>query len=470
MRAAALPLLLPLFVRVAAAPCDATIGAGRWWQHAGDAAEVMSTAWLSPRVFSARLGGPGDHWTTMNATLSAGNATCEAVFSNGHRSAGAVSPRCDEIRWSDGSAWAALAGKPPVNVHISPHTHDDEGWGQTYLQYMYGTGPYGPEFRNATKIFAQVVAGLLADPRRRFAYAEMGFFVLWFEAASQEMQAAVRGLVASRQLVFLNGAWSMADEACTSYVDLLDNLATGHRGIAAHFGASALPTLAWSIDPFGHSATTGVLSSPASGFQGVMWGREPADFKAACRPRTALERVWLPSPSLGSAAATFAGTFFDSGYDWPTWTRCTLTGNVSACARAQGVADGATLGAAEIAGQRAPAVRGNDVLINMGTDWSYQNVREWRRRRGSGAAVGPLARILSLPTRPRLTPCARSPTPPPRRRCSTRRTLCKAHCLTTWTASSRASTLTLPGASAPFTAPPPTMWPPNSPPTSPSPL
>ena len=117
-----------------------------------------------------------------------------------------------------------------------------------------------------------------------------------------------------------------------------------------------------------------MLSSPLSGFQGVMWGREPADFKAASRPGRNLERVWLPSPSLGAAgAATFGATFYDPGYDFPPWNRCTLTANATACARAQGAADAATLGAAEIFGLRAPAVRGNDVLLNLGTDWSYHN-------------------------------------------------------------------------------------------------
>ena len=120
--------------------------------------------------------------------------------------------------------------------------------------------------------------------------------------------------------------------------------------------------------------TQGVLSSPYSGFQGVMWGREPADFKQACRPGRALERVWLPSPSLGAAgAATFGATLYDPGYDFPPWNRCTLTANATACAHAQGVADAATLGAAEIAKQRSLAVRGDDVLLNMGTDWAWQN-------------------------------------------------------------------------------------------------
>ena len=353
-----------------ASSCESTIPG--WWEHVGDAAETMPTSWLEAGTFEARLAGPGDHWTSMNATFSFDNSSCSAIFSNGHRSVGSVSVDCAVISWSDGSSWRALAGVPPISVHVSPHSHMDEGWGETYLQYYYGTGPYGPQFRNATKVFSQVIKGLLEDPARRMSFVEQGFWQLFYESASAEMKADFRSLVSDRRLVFLNGAFSMHDEAAPTYIDMLDNLAVGHRNIAGEFGVGALPTLAWSIDPFGHSSTMSYLSSPQAGFQGVMWGREAADFKALSRPGRALERVWAPSRSLLDTA-TFGATFYDPGYDFPTWNRCTLTANVSACARAQGAADAAALGAAEIAGLRAPAVRGNDVLLNMGTDWSYHN-------------------------------------------------------------------------------------------------
>ena len=47
------------------------------------------------------------------------------------------------------------------------------------------------------------------------------------------------------------------------------------------------------------------MSGAAAGFAGVMWARESQDFKqASCASKT-LERVWLPSKSLGTAAASF---------------------------------------------------------------------------------------------------------------------------------------------------------------------
>ena len=61
------------------------------------------------------------------------------------------------------------------------------------------------------------------------------------------MQTAVKGLVASGQLVFINGGWSMHDEANPTYIDMLANTQVGHRAILNNFGQSALPTVTWQI-------------------------------------------------------------------------------------------------------------------------------------------------------------------------------------------------------------------------------
>ena len=267
----------------------------------------------------------------------------------------------------------AATAAPRLNVHISPHSHEDVGWGETYLQYFYGTGPYPAAVRNVTRIIPQVIAGLLADPARRFSYVEIAFFALFWEGASPAQRADMRMLVAQGRLQFLNGAFSMHDEASPIWSDMVDNTAVGHRFIAETFGQSALPNTTWSIDPFGHSAFQGVLSSPLAGFQGVLWGREPAELKAASAAARALERVWLPSRSQG--IATFAGAFWDPGYDSPKWVRCApFLPNASDCTHARGVLDAAQA-AAEIAGARAAVIRGDDILVNIGGDfnWMYAN-------------------------------------------------------------------------------------------------
>ena len=97
-----------------------------------------------------------------------------------------------------------------------------------------------------TKIFDNVVKGLLQSPRRRFNEVEMGFFIVWLER-HLELLDDVKKLVANKQLAFLNGGWSMHDEAGDTFVDMLDNTHVGQRAIVDYFGVSALPTMTWQI-------------------------------------------------------------------------------------------------------------------------------------------------------------------------------------------------------------------------------
>ena len=68
-------------------------------------------------------------------------------------------------------------------------------------------------------ILDSVVDHLLADPTKRFAYAEVAFFSRWWRAQRAPRRAAVRQLVAQRRLVFVNGGWCMHDEAAASFGD-----------------------------------------------------------------------------------------------------------------------------------------------------------------------------------------------------------------------------------------------------------
>ena len=129
---------------------------------------------------------------------------------------------------------------------------DDLGWLEDYNAYLYGNG-WIQSF-NVSKIITEVVTALQADPpkKRKFTYVEQGFFQRWYEDHPGPLQAAAQALVASGQLVFINSGWSMHDEANPTYIDQLDNTALGQRSILQNFGQSALPTISWQIDPFGH--------------------------------------------------------------------------------------------------------------------------------------------------------------------------------------------------------------------------
>jgi hypothetical protein len=52
------------------------------------------------------------------------------------------------------------------------------------------------------------------------------------EVATDQQLEDMQRMVTTGQMAFLNGAFSMHDEASPSYVDMVDNTALGHRLIA----------------------------------------------------------------------------------------------------------------------------------------------------------------------------------------------------------------------------------------------
>lgn len=52
-----------------------------------------------------------------------------------------------------------------------------------------------------------VVQELKAHPERRFIYAEMGFFWMWWNEQSEEKKQLVRSLVDQGRLEFIMGSW-----------------------------------------------------------------------------------------------------------------------------------------------------------------------------------------------------------------------------------------------------------------------
>ena len=241
------------------------------------------------------------------------------------------------------------------------------------MQYYLGTGPI--HGRDVSQILQMVTAGLLANPARKFSVVEQAYFQIWFETQTSVIQAQVRGLVANKQLQFLNGGWSMHDEANPTYVDMLDNTALGIRNIVDNFGSTSIPTLAWQIDPFGHSAFQGVLSSALGGYIGVFWARESADFKMNCCGAAAkLERVWRPSPSRPEIA-TFQGIFPDAGYGTPgEVSRCDYPGQAPKddCDVSH-VAGDMPAFISDIYQFRLGNYRSNDIYLNFGDDFTWEN-------------------------------------------------------------------------------------------------
>ena len=214
------------------------------------------------------------------------------------------------------SACLLFSPASSLTVHIVPHTHDDVGWLKTVDQYYVGLHN---EIQHAMVQFIldSVIHELAKNPERRFMYVEQAFFQRWWREQGDDIRNLTKTLVANKQLEFVNGGWCMHDEATTYFVDMIDQTTLGHKFIQQEFGDSALPTVGWQIDPFGHSATQASLLSGAVGFDALFFGRidhQDHDYRIA---RKNLEFVWRPSPSLGAEGQVFSGAFQSGNYGPP---------------------------------------------------------------------------------------------------------------------------------------------------------
>jgi lysosomal alpha-mannosidase len=133
-------------------------------------------------------------------------------------------------------------GDEPLTVHLVPHSHDDVGWLRTIDEYYE---------ERVKHIYDNVVSELASHPDRKFIIVEQAFFSRWFSAASNDVKATFRRLLAEKQLEFVLGGWVMNDEACTTAAGIVRQLSRGHRYLNETFGVR--PTYGYQIDPFGHS-------------------------------------------------------------------------------------------------------------------------------------------------------------------------------------------------------------------------
>lgn len=206
-----------------------------------------------------------------------------------------------------------------LNVHLICHSHDDVGWLKTVDQYYYGANN-SIQHAGVQYIIDTVVEQCVLNPDRKFTYVEQAFFHRWWTEQTESMKKTVRGLVKRGQLQFINGGWSMHDEACTHYVSMIENTAFGHRFLKEEF--DYVPTVGWQIDPFGHSATQASLLSAEVGFDALYFARidwQEAQVRTAQR---SMEMIWQGSSSLGPDATVFTGahTLSFSVHKYKYWT------------------------------------------------------------------------------------------------------------------------------------------------------
>ena len=182
---------------------------------------------------------------------------------------------------------------PVLYVHLIPHSHCDPGWLESFEGY------YSAE---VSRILSSVVEALALAPERRFVWAEISFFMRWFETQSDEVKQRVHALVASGQLEFIHGGWVQHDEANPSYDAILAQETEGHEYLQSLFGVR--PRIAYAIDPFGHSAASAAAAA-AGGYDALVINRIDFNLKDALKGRAAMEFVW--QPYHGAAGAREGG-------------------------------------------------------------------------------------------------------------------------------------------------------------------
>jgi alpha-mannosidase len=192
--------------------------------------------------------------------------------------------------------------------------------------------------------------------------------------------------VARGQLQFINGGWSMHDEACTHYVSMIENTALGHRFLKDQF--DYVPTVGWQIDPFGHSSVQASLLSAEAGFDALYFARIDWQEKSHRLANNDMEMVWRASPSLGADAEVFTGAFLDGNYGPPHGLCFDGTCNDNfpimddLCMEDDNVQDYIDL-VVETAMKYANYTRGDqtlgakNIMFLMGDDFQYENADTW---------------------------------------------------------------------------------------------
>ncbi|CAG0902213.1 unnamed protein product [Darwinula stevensoni] len=135
-----------------------------------------------------------------------------------------------------------------LRVFVVPHSHNDPGWIKTFEEY-FQTQTLG--------ILDSMAAKLEEHKEMTMIWAEVSFFSLWWNQASDAQKQQIISHVSNKKLEFVLGGWVMNDEANTHYFAMIQQMIEGHEWLANHLGI--MPKNGWAIDPFGLSPTMAYL-------------------------------------------------------------------------------------------------------------------------------------------------------------------------------------------------------------------
>jgi len=267
--------------------------------------------------------------------------------------------------------------KDGLTVHVVPHSHNDPGWIKTYHTY-YST--------QTKHILDTVITALTEDSRRTFIWAEISYFSLWWEDASQQQKEQSKKLVAEKRLDFVTGGWVMNDEASVTARATRWQLEEGRQWLQKTFGIT--PQYSWAIDPFGHSAGQAQVLKEL-GYKGMLIQRVHYAVKKQLAEKQQLEFQWQtpageifthmmpfysydgphtcgPDPSI---CCQFDFARINGGYSGCPWHKPSVPITDS------NVAERSKLWIDQVY-KKAMLYRGKHVFVPVGDDFRYQTMDE----------------------------------------------------------------------------------------------